>query len=151
MKPAISIDSECEEFREFQMAQNHPIEHLEAPKPSSIFINLTNQILETLTEVEIAVEELMNWKDDLMEKSIPAEMKLDISLLFSCLFRSKSNLHNPLFELLKLVGIYSGEWDINRTSLLNLEQDFHRCLDVKIEIILFWMLLLESWNRCRKE
>lgn len=39
---------------------------------------------------------------------------------------SKSDLHEPLFELIKQVKMYSRPWSEKKFAILELEQDFHR-------------------------
>jgi hypothetical protein len=102
--------------------------------PQTTFNSLISSLTENILEFESSIEELIEWKDEVILK-MPSEIKLDMLLLFSKLFRTKSNLHNPLFELIRLVKIYSPEWNINREKMLELEKDFHRnyfVLDVAI-------------------
>ena len=40
--------------------------------------------------------------------------------------QSKSDLHQPLFDLIKQVRLFSRPWYEKRHALLQLEQDYHR-------------------------
>lgn len=58
-----------------------------------------------------------------------------MTMMFSKLFRSKSDFHDPLFELIKQVRIFSRPWINKKMALLELEADYIRqkhVLDVAI-------------------
>ncbi|KAJ3254875.1 hypothetical protein HK103_006771 [Boothiomyces macroporosus] len=140
--PNVDYDSSISEFKDFQNGVDHPSNvvgiHLTptVSLPDSIFTKLTNELLENTANVESAIEDLMKWKDDFVKQSVPSAVKLEVTLLFSKLFRSKSDLHQPLFELIKQVRYYSQTWSAGREKMLVLEKDYHRhyhVLDVAIK------------------
>jgi hypothetical protein len=45
---------------------------------------------------------------------------------FDDLGASKSELHQPLFELMKQVRLYEKPWNVNRLAMLELEKDYQR-------------------------
>jgi hypothetical protein len=107
-------------------------------EPVPIFDSICHDLVQNLSELEGCIEDLLRWKDDFTSQNIPGSVKLEISLLFSKLFRSKSDLHGPLFELVRQVMLYSRSWNVNREKLLALEKDYHEhyyVLDVAIRKI----------------
>ncbi|KAJ3270955.1 hypothetical protein HDV01_007285 [Terramyces sp. JEL0728] len=140
--PNINYDSSIAEIRDFQSNVDHPSNvvgiplTLPMPVADNIFTKLTNELLENTANVESAIEELMKWKDDFVKQSVPSAVKLEVTILFSKLFRSKSDVHQPLFELIKQVRYYSQTWAVGREKMLILEKDYHRhyhVLDVAIK------------------
>ncbi|KAJ3321920.1 hypothetical protein HDV06_003786 [Boothiomyces sp. JEL0866] len=140
--PKIDYDSSISEFRDFQKNVDHPSNVVgiplnpTAPTAENTFTKVTNDLLENSANFESAIEDLMKWKDDFVKQSVPSAVKLEVTLLFSKLFRSKSDLHQPLFELIKQVRYYSQTWSAGREKMLVLEKDYHRhyhVLDVAIK------------------
>jgi hypothetical protein len=125
------------------MKMEHPMDVLglgpeKEREPVPIFDSICHDLVQNLSELEGCIEDLLRWKDDFTNQSIPSSVKLEISLLFSKLFRSKSDLHGPLFELVRQVMVYSRSWNVNREKLLELEKDYHEhyyVLDVAIRKI----------------
>ena len=57
------------------------------------------------------------------------------SILLVYVLVSKSDLHQPLFELLNQVKLYAKTWNVNRLAMVELEKDYQRhyyVLDVAI-------------------
>lgn len=137
--PNLNIDSSTANFREFQNQVQHPMYVLGIKSPSAnssamsiprepipVFDGLCQTLTTGVSELEASVEDLMNWKDEFSRQSVPSSVKLDITILFSRLFRSKSELHAPIFELIRQVDTYARQWNVKRMKLLELEKDYHR-------------------------
>ncbi|KAJ3027920.1 UNVERIFIED_CONTAM: hypothetical protein HDU68_002834 [Siphonaria sp. JEL0065] len=143
LKPlsSLSIDSEVSEFRNFHDEIAHPANVLNLVAEETDrhvfteFDHLCNELLSNLGDFEAALEELTLWKDDFMTQSVPSTIKLQLTMLFARLFRSKSVMHEPMFELIRQVRLYSRPWMNKRHALLELEKDYQRqghVLDVAI-------------------
>ncbi|KAI9332341.1 hypothetical protein BDR26DRAFT_869333 [Obelidium mucronatum] len=138
---SLSVDSEVEEFRTFHDEIAHPANVLNLVAEETDrhvfteFDHLCNELLSNLGDFEAALEELTIWKDDFMTQSVPSTIKLQLTMLFARLFRSKSVMHEPTFELIRQVRLYSRPWMNKRHALLELEKDYQRqghVLDVAI-------------------
>jgi hypothetical protein len=99
------------------------------------FDSICHDLIENVSELEACIEDILKWKDDFTSQNIPPTVKLQVTLLFSKLFRCKSDLHGPIFEIVRQVMVYARSWNVNRESLLELEKEYHRqyyILDVAI-------------------
>ncbi|KAI8929926.1 hypothetical protein BC831DRAFT_441618 [Entophlyctis helioformis] len=142
MEPCkLSIESTLQDFRIFQSAMRHPgallglIAKEDDKEVHSEFDDLCNELLIVLGELEASLEDITLWKDDFLKQSVPSAVKLELTLLFAKLFRSKSDLHQPLFELIKSVRLFSRPWREKRHALLELESEYQRhyhVLDIAI-------------------
>jgi hypothetical protein len=141
----VGILSSSTEFRDVQRGNNHPASILRLV-PGTDFVDDFNtdfdkvalEVMAVLGDLEAALEELMMWKDDFLKQKVPSNIKLTLTLLFSKIFRSKSDLHEPLFDLIKKVRLYSKPWTEKQTALLELEKDHQQqvqVLDVAIRRI----------------
>ncbi|KAJ3093431.1 hypothetical protein HK100_006615 [Physocladia obscura] len=137
----LTADSDVHEFREFHDNIDHPATSLALiaeendRQVHTEFDQLCNELLENLGDFEASLEELTLWKDDFMGQTVPSAIKLQLTLLFARLFRSKSSLHEPMFELIRQVRLYSRPWMNKQSALLELEKDYQRqghVLDVAI-------------------
>ncbi|ORX78958.1 hypothetical protein BCR32DRAFT_246753 [Anaeromyces robustus] len=105
------------------------------------FNELKEQIINGIGEVENAINEFVEWKNEIINNNIPSNMKLEITLLFSRLFRSKNILLTPLFETLRKIDIYSRKWVNKDRALSKIEEDYLR-QDLLINIAIRKMLQL---------
>ncbi|KAI9193721.1 uncharacterized protein BJ171DRAFT_586697 [Polychytrium aggregatum] len=137
----LDIESQPDDFRKFQQSVLHPGRVLgvmafeDDRAVLSTFDQLCNEVLSCIAEFESSLEEMTTWKNAFMKQSIPSNVKLQLAILFGRLFRCKSDLHEPLFELIKQVRIYSRPWLKKQKALLELEKDFqsqNHVLDVAI-------------------
>ncbi|KAJ3083348.1 hypothetical protein HDU99_010720 [Rhizoclosmatium hyalinum] len=137
----LTVDSEVSDFRTFHDDMAHPANVLMLVADENDrriyteFDNICNELLSNLGDFEAALEELTLWKDDFMTQSVPSTIKLQLTMLFTRLFRSKSIMHEPTFELIRQVRLYSRPWMNKRQALLELEKDYQRqshVLDVAI-------------------
>ncbi|ORX49355.1 hypothetical protein BCR36DRAFT_370922 [Piromyces finnis] len=85
------------------------------------FSDLKEQILNGIGEFEEALNEFIEWKNSIIENNIPSNMKLEVTLLFSRLFRSKNIMLTPLFETLRKIDIYSKRWICQLKSKRSIE------------------------------
>jgi hypothetical protein len=153
-KVTLTVESPVAEFRMFHHNIPHPATVLglvadeDDRQVFTEFDELCNELLSTLGDFEAALEEMTLWKDDFLTQTVPANVKLQLTLLFARLFRrflsavyfniaqrlihplkyshSKSEMHEPLFELLKQVRLYSRPWMNKHYALLELEKDYQR-------------------------
>ncbi|KAI9355420.1 hypothetical protein DFJ73DRAFT_279145 [Zopfochytrium polystomum] len=156
---ALSLESPVSAFRSFHSSIPHPATVLNLVADESDrqvfteFDELCNELLSTLGDLEASVEEMTIWKDDFLTQSVPSNVKLQVTLLFARLFRSKSEMHEPLFELLKQVRLYSRPWMNKRFALMELEKDYNsqtHVLDVavrKMEQLQYQIQRLRSEKR----
>jgi hypothetical protein len=91
--PPLTTESPVVEFREFHEDMAHPamVLNLIADEDDrevyTEFDDICNEILTTLGEFESALEDMTIWKDDFLTQSVPSTVKLQLTLLFSKLFR----------------------------------------------------------------
>ncbi|KAJ3011207.1 hypothetical protein HKX48_006972 [Thoreauomyces humboldtii] len=128
----LSADSSIDDIRRYGQAVQHPGKLMkvlpdEYDRDVQTEFDVTcNELLNVLGEFETALEEMTIWKDDFLKQTVPSNIKLQLTLLFARLFRSKSDLHEPMFELIKQVRVYSRPWLNKSFSLLALEKDYQR-------------------------
>eukprot|EP00842_Homolaphlyctis_polyrhiza_P001577 jgi/Hompol1/241/HPOL_000390-RA len=127
-----NIETTLEDFRLFQSSMRHPGIVLNLiPKDDddlvyTEFDDLSNELLIVLGELESSFEELTNWKDDFLKQSVPSAVKLELTLLFAKVYRSKSDLHQPFFDLIKAVRLYSRPWREKRHALQELQSEYQK-------------------------
>ncbi|KAJ3302619.1 hypothetical protein HDV03_004804 [Kappamyces sp. JEL0829] len=132
---SITDASVSSDFRDFQSLIPHPLVRLGIEQGPSPFDQLAEEIKECLVEFEGSLEELLRWKERLGSEPVSSMLKLESTVLLSKLYRTKSELHQPLFELVKQAQLYSRTWNVNRAAMIELEKDYHRhyyVLDVAI-------------------
>ncbi|KAI8593918.1 hypothetical protein BDZ88DRAFT_401957 [Geranomyces variabilis] len=128
----LSVDSSIDDMRKYGQSVQHPGKLMnvlpdEYDREVQTEFDLTcNELLNVLGEFETALEEMTIWKDDFLKQTVPSNIKLQLTLLFARLFRSKSDLHEPMFELIKQVRVYSRPWLNKSFSLVELEKDYQR-------------------------
>ncbi|KND02215.1 uncharacterized protein SPPG_09051 [Spizellomyces punctatus DAOM BR117] len=128
----LTVDSSIDDIREYGASVLHPGKVLGVLPDEydrdvyTEFDELCNEMLTVLGEFETALEEMTIWKDDFLRQTVPSNIKLQLTLLFARLFRSKSELHEPVFELVKQVRVYSRPWLDKRYALVELEKDYQR-------------------------
>ncbi|TPX35883.1 hypothetical protein SmJEL517_g01808 [Synchytrium microbalum] len=105
--------------------KNSSDEHGNGQHVATEYDELCMEVLTALGELEASMEEVMRWKDGFISnQGVPSVVKLKLVIMFTRLFRSKSDLHEPLFELIKQVKVYSQPWQERREALLAIEHDF---------------------------
>ncbi|KAJ3176758.1 hypothetical protein HDU87_004897 [Geranomyces variabilis] len=128
----LSVDSSIDDMRKYGQSVQHPGKLMnvlpdEYDREVQTEFDITcNELLNVLGEFETALEEMTIWKDDFLKQTVPSNIKLQLTLLFARLFRSKSDLHEPMFELIKQVRVYSRPWLNKSFSLVELEKDYQR-------------------------
>ncbi|KAJ3147557.1 hypothetical protein HDU86_007955 [Geranomyces michiganensis] len=128
----LSMDSSIEDIRKYGQSVQHPGKLMNVlpdeydREVQTEFDVICNELLNVLGEFETALEEMTIWKDDFLKQTVPSNIKLQLTLLFARLFRSKSDLHEPMFELIKQVRVYSRPWLNKSFSLVELEKDYQR-------------------------
>ncbi|KAH6588436.1 hypothetical protein BASA61_005937 [Batrachochytrium salamandrivorans] len=137
----LTMESIVSDFKQFQEAMQHPCMLLGIiPSENDNEVHneldsLCNELLTTLAELETSLEDITSWKDDFLKQSVPSHIKLELTILFARLFRSKSDLHEPFFELIKSVRLYSRPWMEKRNALYKLQEEYqrnHEVVDIAI-------------------
>lgn len=129
---SLTVDSPIQDFRSYQKNVTHPANALRVGTAEddrevvTEFDVLCNEVLSVVGEVESSLEDLTNWKDEFLKQSVPSNVKLTLALLFARILRSKSDLHEPVFELIKQIKLYSRPWVDKRNAILELEKDYQR-------------------------
>ncbi|KAI9102454.1 hypothetical protein DFS34DRAFT_609210 [Phlyctochytrium arcticum] len=128
----LTLDSSIDDIKNYGRTVMHPGKVLNVLPDEydhdvyTEFDELCNEMLSVMGDFESALEEMTIWKDDFLRQTVPSNIKLQLTLLFARLFRSKSDLHEPVFELIKQVRIYSRPWLDKRYALVELEKDYQR-------------------------
>jgi hypothetical protein len=128
----LGTESSVEDFRMYQRNILHPSAVLGVSAKDTdrdVFTEfdvICNELLTVMGELESSLEELTNWKDDFLKQSVPSHIKLQLATLFSRMLRSKSDLHEPVFELAKQIKLYSRPWNDRRRVMAELEADYTR-------------------------
>jgi stress response protein SCP2 len=81
------------------------------------FSRLCEQVLACLVGVDSSLAELFALKDQLLEHKLPPALLAYLTITASRVFRSKSDLQGPLFELVRLVRLHSADWEEHTRSL----------------------------------
>ena len=137
----LSVESSVADFKNYHKKVSHPATIIKVTAPDTdreVFTEfdlLCNEILAVIGELESSLEDMTNWKDDFLKQSVPSNVKLQLATLFSRMLRSKSDLHEPIFELVRQIKVYSRPWLNKKSSLMELEREYQRhsmVLDVAI-------------------
>ena len=93
-------------------------------KNSAKFENLVELVNTSFSEVQLTVQELLKLKDELLLNFLPPPLLFRIAVVFGNVFRAFSNLNTPVYEMLRLVKIFSAGWEKN-AALLKKISDLH--------------------------
>ena len=77
-------------------------------------------------DLEASLEDMTTWKDDFLTQSVPSNVKLQLAILFARMLRCKSDLHEPIFEIITQVKLYSKPWIEKRNVIMELEKEYQR-------------------------
>ncbi|CAG5134135.1 unnamed protein product, partial [Candidula unifasciata] len=94
---------------------------------SSMFNGLCDRVLSSLSLVHSAMQEVLDFKDEMLKHDLPSPLLIHLALISGKLFRSIGDLGVPVGELVRLVHVYSASWGENKTALRKL----YECLDSK--------------------
>lgn len=89
----LTINSMVEDFRAFQSAMRHPglvlnLIPKDAEKTTTDdFTKICDNVLICLGEFEASLEDMTIWKNDFLKQSVPLGVKLEMTMLFSKLYR----------------------------------------------------------------
>ncbi|EPZ32074.1 hypothetical protein ROZALSC1DRAFT_28374 [Rozella allomycis CSF55] len=92
------------------------------------FMELCDEIISAYGLFQNTLIEIMKWKDQFFKVQVPPTTKVNFALICSRLFRSKSEIQLPLFELIKQVMMFSQSWHEKRFAITRLESDYHKLL-----------------------
>jgi hypothetical protein len=93
-------------------------------KNSAKFENLVELVNTNFSEVQLTVQELLKLKDELLLNFLPPPLLFRIAVVFGNVYRAFSNLNTPVYEMLRLVKIFSAGWEKN-AALLKKISDLH--------------------------
>ncbi|XP_067946384.1 uncharacterized protein [Watersipora subatra] len=97
---------------------------------------LCEGVLNTIAFVHESLKEFLEVKDTLLQHHLPPSVLLSLSITSSKLFRSITDMHEPVNELIRLVRIFSTPWEEKSAALKKILDDFHkkkRQLDVALK------------------
>ena len=126
----LTLDSTAEDFQSFKSGMAHPAITLKLMTNEddlttvNSFDQQCNEVLTALTDLELSIQELGHWKDDFIRENIPTAIKVDLVILFTRLFRTKSNFHLPLFNMIRQVRMFSRPWVEKKQFLTKLETEY---------------------------
>lgn len=93
-------------------------------KNSAKFENLVDLVNTNFSEVQGSVQELLKLKDELLLNFLPPPLLFRVAVVFGNVYRAFSNLNTPVFEMLRLVKIFSAGWEKN-AALMKKLNDLH--------------------------
>ncbi|CAD5121580.1 DgyrCDS10078 [Dimorphilus gyrociliatus] len=94
-------------------------------KPNQ-FDNLCDGVVQAITMVHSALTETLLMKDKLLEHHLPPNVLVELSLTSTKLYRSVSDMNTPVYELIRLVRLYSTPWEEKSAALKKLHEDYDR-------------------------
>ena len=89
----LSRDSPVSDFKSYNVNRLHPAIVMNAlPKEGdreivNEFDKLCNELTEIVGDFESALEELSMWKDEFLRQHVPSYVKLNLTIMFTRLFR----------------------------------------------------------------
>lgn len=87
--------------------------------------DLCAEVQSTLYNSESAIHDLLAWKDTIIKRAnLASSVKLSLAVLCSQIYRAKSEMHEPLYQLIKEARCHSREWSLKQESLTLLELKF---------------------------
>ncbi|XP_028392726.1 uncharacterized protein LOC114517064 isoform X2 [Dendronephthya gigantea] len=90
---------------------------------------------------DLYLTELLTIKDELLKHSLPSNLLINLTLTCSKLYRSASDLRAPTSELIRLVRLYSAQWEAKSSIFQKIHDDYEskqRRLDIalkKLELV----------------
>lgn len=105
------------------------------------FNNLCDGVLTAYSMFETCSTQIMAIKDELLKHALPSNLLVNLTLTCSRLYRSACDLSVPTNELVRLVRLYSAEWEEKSNVLKKLHEDYEskqRRLDLalkKLELV----------------
>jgi hypothetical protein len=74
---------------------------------------LVDTVSTSLSEVQASVQELILLKDEILLHHLPPSFLFKIAVICGRVYRNFSDMNTPVYELLRLVKIYSASWEKN--------------------------------------
>ena len=93
---------------------------------SAKFESLIDMVVTSFSEVQGTVQDLLQLKDDLLLSYLPPPLLFKIAIVFGNAYRTFSDLNTPVFELLRLVKIFSVSWEKNSAILKKLHDMYEQ-------------------------
>lgn len=78
---------------------------------------LIETCLTSFTEMQIAIQDMLKFKDELLLHFLPPPLIFKLTIIIGKVFRSFSDLNTPVNEIIRLVKIYSSSWEKNSIIL----------------------------------
>eukprot|EP00043_Microstomoeca_roanoka_P016550 m.169887 g.169887 ORF g.169887 m.169887 type:complete len:500 (+) comp16481_c0_seq3:109-1608(+) len=88
------------------------------------FKGLTQECLRNLEALDVVVDEFHRLRDAVASVPLPRPLALHLVLASARLLRTVTNLHAPIFELTRLVQLYSQTWEEKGAVLGKLHQSY---------------------------
>ncbi|CAB3979253.1 Hypothetical predicted protein, partial [Paramuricea clavata] len=105
------------------------------------FNTLCDGVLTAHSLFDLYLTEMLTIKDELLKHSLPSNLLINLTLTCSKLYRSASDLSTPTSELVRLVRLYSAQWEAKSNILKKIHDDYEskqRRLDIalkKLELV----------------
>ncbi|XP_074662984.1 uncharacterized protein LOC141915380 isoform X3 [Tubulanus polymorphus] len=93
---------------------------------SNKFDDLCLGTLSSIALIHECLNELLDFKNELVMHALPSNVLLKLTLLSGKVYRSVSDLHTPLNELVRMVSVYSKPWGEKSTALKKLHDDYEK-------------------------
>ena len=89
---------------------------------SAKFESLCDLVATNFSEVQLALQELLQLKDDLLMHFLPPPLLFRIAVVAGNVYRAFSDLNTPIFETMRLVRIFSVTWEKNSAMLKKIHE-----------------------------
>ncbi|XP_064629111.1 uncharacterized protein LOC135488433 [Lineus longissimus] len=96
---------------------------IRAQEPNK-FDSLCDGVLNAMALVHAGLSEFLEFKDEILVHSLPPNVLLRMGLVSGKVFRSVSDLHMPMNELIRMVRVYSTPWEEKSAALKKLHEDY---------------------------
>ena len=111
-----------------QHEEAEPFDELEDPAPSvktdaNKFRMLCDNVQNSFSEIDNSIFELLELKDNLLLQFLPANVSTRITIVVSRLYRAYSLSQIPMYELIRLVQLYSQPFDMKSVALKKLYEN----------------------------
>ena len=119
------------------------------------FNTLCDGVLTAHSLFDLYLTEMLTIKDELLKHSLPSNLLINFTLTCSKLYRSASDLSTPTNELVRLVRLYSIQWETKSNILKKIHDDYESKqtrLDIalkKLELVGVASERIEKENRIR--
>ena len=100
--------------------EEEPVNTQEEFDNAAKFDTLIDSVLTNFSEVQTSVQDLLQLKDDILLHYLPPTLLFRIAVVIGKVYRNFSDLNTPVYEMLRLVKIFSSTWEKNSAVLKKL-------------------------------